>query len=199
MSGLGLFGADPAGGDGEVNMLVEAEAAGELIAVSVHVGDDAEGEAEGAEALEVGEDVVEEDHAVGDLADALPDAGGEGKVDGGAGRLEDEELVACEEVGAGFRGAEAEGEGAGVLPGHERVGEGVAFGDALVRDVETKVAGGGGLELLAGGPEVGERPEQIEEERLKVRQRSCVRHADILQPTTWQGRRQRGHDLDSPP
>ena len=43
------------------------------------------------------------------------------------------------------------GEGAGVLPGHERVGEGVAFGDALVRDVETKVAGGGGLELLAGG------------------------------------------------
>ena len=100
---VGLFGADQAGGDGEVDVVVEAEAAGELIAVSVHVGDDAEGEAEGAEALEVGEDVVEEDHTVGDLADALPDAGGEWEVDGGAGRLEDEELVACEEVGAGFR------------------------------------------------------------------------------------------------
>ena len=78
----------------------------------------------------MGEDVVEEDHAVGDLADAIPNAGGEGEVDGGAGSLEDEELVAREEVGAGLGGAQAEGEGAGVLPTAMNAG-GVGRGRSL--------------------------------------------------------------------
>ena len=41
--------------------------------------------------------------------------------------------------------------GASVLTGHERVGEGVAFCDTPVSDVESEVATDGGLEFFAGG------------------------------------------------
>ena len=48
-----------------------------------------------------------------------------------------------------------EAEGGGVRQGHERIGQSAAFGDALARDVEAKVTGGGGLEFLAGGARSG--------------------------------------------
>ncbi len=63
-----------------------------------------------------------------------------------------------------------EAEGGGVRQGHERIGQSAAFGDALARDVEAKVTGGGGLELLAGGPEAGEGAKEVEEEYVKVLQ-----------------------------